>query len=109
MMVTASTQGLLFSAQPDAPRAVRMTASSQGRALRLAIGLLAARRDRLGDRDRAARHLGMHALDHAAVDLHHALVPVLLQVERRDHPARLLDFVRRRRARSIAWPDPGRM
>ena len=33
------------------------------------------RLDRVGDRDRATRHLGVHALDHAAVDLRHALVP----------------------------------
>ena len=52
-------------------------------------------RNRLRNRDRAARHLGMHALDHAAVDLHHALALVLRQVERRDHLARLRDFVRR--------------
>src|SRR6188474_3189472 len=38
---------------------------------------LGSRRNRLSDRNRAPRHLGMHALDHAAVDLHHALVLVL--------------------------------
>ena len=37
----------------------------------------------------------MHALDHAAVELHHALVLVLRQVEGGDHLARLRDLVRR--------------
>jgi len=36
-----------------------------------------ARRDRLGDGHRAARHLGVQALDHAAVDRHYALALVL--------------------------------
>src|SRR6185503_9174532 len=53
----------------------------------------AGRLDRLRDHDGAARHLGMHAFDHAAVDLHHALALVLRQIERRDHPARLRDLV----------------
>ena len=37
--------------------------------------------DRLADRDGAARHVGMQPFDHAAIELHHALVSVLRQVE----------------------------
>ena len=47
-----------------------------------ALGLKPALLDRLCDRDRAARHVGMQALDHAAVELHDALVLVLRQIER---------------------------
>ena len=42
----------------------------------------------LGDRHRAARHLGVQPLDHAAVDLMHALAVLSGSVERRDDLAR---------------------
>src|SRR6476660_1166939 len=99
MMVTASTQRLALSRQPATAAVDRIAASSQGRALRLGMCRLphlsgAARRARLRDRDCTARHFGMHALDHAAVDLHHALPLILWHVERGDHLACLCDFVR---------------
>ena len=50
--------------------------------------------DRIGDRHRAARHVGVHALDHAAVDLDHALVLVLGLLKGRDDLARLFDLGR---------------
>src|SRR5262249_38158214 len=71
--------------------------------------LRGSRRDRLGDRDRAARHVGMQALDHAAVELHHALVLVLGQVEGGDDALRLRDLLRARREGGVAWPDLARM
>src|SRR5439155_6517559 len=74
------------------------------RALRL-LCLEAARLDRLRDRDRAARHLGMQALDHAAVDLDHALALALRQVEGRDHLLRLRDLLHAWREGCIAGPD----
>ena len=48
-------------------------------------------------------------LDHAAVDLHHALALVLRQIERRDHLARLRDLVGARREHRVARPDLVRM
>src|SRR5215475_9085843 len=53
------------------------------------LGLAPALLDRLGDRDRAARHVGMQALDHAAVELHDTLVLVLRQIECRGDLLRL--------------------
>src|SRR5262245_54316079 len=50
----------------------------------LALGYLTlplALRDRLRDRHRPPRHLGVQALDHAAVEFDHALVLVLRQIE----------------------------
>src|SRR5215467_4151258 len=49
--------------------------------------------DRLCERDRAARHLGMQPLDHAALERDHAFVLVLRQIERRDEGARLRDLL----------------
>src|SRR6186997_2322840 len=60
------------------------------------------RRNRLGDRDRAPRHVGMHALDHAAIDLHHTLVLVVGLLERRDDLSRLGDLVVARREHGVA-------
>ena len=41
----------------------------------------ATRLDGVGDGHNAPRDIGMHALDHAAVELHHALVAVFRQIE----------------------------
>src|ERR1700751_4739882 len=65
--------------------------------------------DRLRDRDRAARHVGMQAFDHAAVELHDALVLVFRQIERRDDLLRLGDVFRARREGGVARPDLARM
>src|SRR5262249_41242960 len=62
-----------------------------------AVGLTAARLDRLRDGDRASRHVGVEPLDHAALEPHDALVPVLRQVEGRDDLFRLRDLFRVRR------------
>ena len=65
--------------------------------------------DRFGDGDRPLRHLGMHALDHAAFDLHHALSLVLRQLERGDQLAGMRDFIGTRREHRIAGLDLVRM
>jgi hypothetical protein len=51
----------------------------------------------------------MHALDHAAVDLHHAFSRVLGPVERRDRLAGLRDLVARRRECRVAGLDLARV
>src|SRR6516164_975455 len=73
------------------------------------LGLEPALLDRLCDRDRAARHVGMQALDHAAVELHDALVPVPRQIECRDDLLRLGNVFRARRKGGVARPDLIRM
>src|SRR3954447_19599202 len=137
MMVTASTHGLLLAPQSGVLRTARITASSHGRAFGLSMAdsktplmpaeagiqflvldprfrgdermRLAAPLDRLGDRHGAPRDLGMHALDHAAVDLHHALVLVLRQLECGDRLARLRDLLGCRRECHVARLDLVRM
>src|SRR5260370_22413329 len=99
MMVTASTHGLLPPAQSVA-LTDRIAASSQGRGFGLGMRnhmclavvntntagraelVASPRRGRLPDPDRAPRPLGMHAFDHAAVDLHPAFFAVLPPIER---------------------------
>ena len=49
--------------------------------------------DRIRNRERAARHLGMQPLDHAAIERDHALVLVLGQIEGRDDLACLRDLL----------------
>src|SRR5215472_3025812 len=66
-------------------------------------------RDGVGDLDRAARHLGVQPLDHAALDLDDAFVAVLRQIERGDDLARRLDLLGRRRERGVAGFDLPRM
>src|SRR5215472_5964395 len=73
------------------------------------LGLQPALLDRLRDCDRAARHVGMQALDHAAVELHDALVLVLRQIECRDDLLCLGNVFRARRERGVARPDLTRM
>src|SRR5262252_3469215 len=73
------------------------------------LGLQPALLNRLRDCDRAARHVGMQALDHAAVELHNALVLVFRQIERRDDLLRLGNVLRARRKGGVARPDLARM
>src|SRR5262249_3234361 len=66
--------------------------------------------DRLRNRDRAARHLGMQPLDHAAFERNHAFALVLREIERRDDGARLRDLLGTRRkgrigGRDLVWMD----
>src|SRR5262249_53518132 len=65
--------------------------------------------DRLGDRHGPTRDVGVHALDHAAADLHHALALVLRPVERLDDGARLRGLLLRRREHRVARVDLARM
>ena len=62
-------------------------------------------RDRIGDRDRAPRHVGMQPFDHAAVDLDDAFVGVFRQIESGDDFPRPRHLVRRRRERFVAGCD----
>src|SRR5436190_21648024 len=77
-----------------------------------ALGLAAARLDRLRDGDGASRHIGVEPLDHTALELHDALVPVLRQVERGNDLLRLRDLFSAGREGLIAggdlvWMDQG--
>lgn len=65
--------------------------------------------DCVGDGDRPPRHLGVQALDHAAVDLQHPLVFVFRQIERGDDFARRFHLFRVRREGRIAGLDLARM
>src|SRR5262245_35775746 len=101
-MVTTSTQLFWFSRQVVVLRADRIAPSSHGLALELItpdadVSSGDLRRDRVGDRDRAPRHVGVQALDHAALELDHALAFVLRQVEGGDDLLRLRDVVLARR------------
>src|ERR1700719_2287442 len=60
------------------------------------------RRDGIRDRDRAPRHVGMHALEHAAVELDHAFGMIFRQFERSDDLARLGNIALARRKGRIA-------
>src|SRR6478735_8331166 len=61
--------------------------------------------DRIRDRDRALRHLGMQPLDHPPVELDRAARGILRQFEGCDDLARLGDLLRRRREDRIAGTD----
>src|SRR5690242_7817294 len=67
------------------------------------------RLDRLRNRYGTPRHVGMQALDHAAVDGDDALGLVLRQIESGDDLARLGDLFRRRRKRLVADVELARM
>jgi hypothetical protein len=58
-------------------RARFLITSEPGNATEAALRRLRSFRDRIGDGHRAPRHFGVQALDHAAVDLQHALVFIL--------------------------------
>src|SRR5262245_46415915 len=92
-IVTTSTQIFWLSRQVVVLRVDRMAPSSHGLALELItpdasrccfVNSGGSCRDRIRDGDRAPRHVGMQTLDHAAVELDHALALVLRQVEGRD-------------------------
>jgi hypothetical protein len=51
----------------------------------------------------------VQALDHLAIDLHHAFVGVFRQFESGDHLARQRHFVRRRGENFVAWINLARM
>jgi len=50
------------------------------------------RRDRVGDRDRAPRHIGVQPFHHLTVERDRAARRVFRPLERRDDPARVGDF-----------------
>src|SRR5215469_1118893 len=80
-------------------------ARPQTRSASDSLGLQFALLNRLRDCDRAARHVGMQALDHAAVELHDALVLVFRQIERRDDLLRLGNVFRVRQKDAVAGPN----
>src|SRR5262245_20396580 len=61
--------------------------------------------DRIGDRHRAPRNVGVQPLDHAAVERDDAFVPVLRQVECGEDRARLRYFFLAWRERRITGRD----
>ena len=67
------------------------------------------RRDRIRNRNRALRHVGMQPLHHPAVELDRAARGVFRQLERRDDLSRLRDFLGRRREDRVAGLDMARM
>ena len=69
----------------------------------------ASRRDRVGDGERFARHVGVQQLHHAAVELDHAPANVFRQRERLDDRGRVLHLRGGRREGFVADVDLGRM
>jgi 3-isopropylmalate/(R)-2-methylmalate dehydratase small subunit len=68
-----------------------------------------ARRDRIGDRYRAARDVDVQALYHAAVERDHALALILRQIERCDDAACLRDLFGARRKGRVGGVDLARV